>query len=458
MDQLSASGERRGAARANSRSLRILLISQMVVYPADAGPKVKTLQALRHLAARHEVTYLAFARTPEERPQADALRPLCRRVETVQLSRSRVSDIGYLAASLATGDSFLLRRDDRSEMRAAVRRLLIEERIEVIHVDQLNMMQFVPPEWDGPIILDEHNAVWLRVERLRAHAPDPVRRWLLGREARLIRMAEADACQRANIVLAVSEQDREALRVVAGDDVNITVAPIAVDVAHYAPIREARAPQPDRLLTIGTMFSPPNSEGVAWWLREGYERLRALRPGVVYDVVGPRPPTSLRALASRCPGARLHGYVADPAPFWAAASMLAVPLLSGGGVRVKILEAMASGVPIVSTSVGCEGLGVRDGEHLLIADTPEAFAQACARLLADVSLAKRLADNAYHLVLGRYDTQTALASLDIAYSTIRPNRPNGASPLRTEERITGMSAQTARGGIAHGPGGGGVLP
>lgn len=455
MKNLSASSKRHDATRASNRSLRVLLISQMVVYPADAGPKVKTLQALRHLAARHEVTYCAFARTPAEHQQADALRPLCHRIETVQLSRSRVSDIGYLAASLASGESFLLRRDDRVEMRAAVRRLLAEERIEVIHVDQLNMMQFVPPEWGSPIVLDEHNAVWLRVERLRAHAPDPIRRWLLGREARLIRTAEADACQRADVVLAVSEQDREALRAITSDDVNITVAPIAVDVAHYAPIREARAPQPDRLLTIGTMFSPPNCEGVAWWLREGYERLRGLRPQVIYDIVGPRPPASLRALASRRPGARLHGYVADPAPFWTGASVLAVPLLSGGGVRVKILEAMASGVPIVSTSVGCEGLGVRDDEHLLIADTPEAFAQACARLLADASLARRLAANAYRLVLDRYDTDTALAPLDAAYDALRPN---GASPTRTTAHVAGMSAQAARGGIAHGPGGDGVLP
>jgi len=179
---------------------------------------------------------------------------------------------------------------------------------------------------------------------------------------------------------------------------------------------------------------------------------------VVYDIVGPRPPAALRALASRRPGARLHGYVADPAPFWTAASVLAVPLLSGGGVRVKILEAMASGVPIVSTSVGCEGLAVRDGEHLLIADTPEAFAQACARLLADALLARRLADNAYHLVLNRYDTQTALAPLDVAYDAIRPNGPNGASPMRTTERVARMSAQMARGGIAHSPSGDGVLP
>lgn len=404
------------AKTTDGHSLRVLVLAQMVVYPADAGPKVKTLQVLKHLAAHHEVTYCAFARTPQEHHNAAALRGLCRRVETIQLTRSRTDDLGYLAASMIAGGSFLLRRDDRAAMHAAVRQLLAEECIDVIHVDQLNMMQFVPPEWEGAVILDEHNAVWLRVERLQEHASDPVRRWLLGREARLIRAAEADACRRARVVLTVSEQDRNALRAITDGQAVIEVAPIAVDAAAYAPLWAARRPGEDRLLTIGTMFSPPNSEGVAWWLREGYEHLRELRPQVVYDIVGPRPPTSLRMLAAQHPGVRLHGYVADPSPFWTGATMLAVPLLSGGGVRVKILEAMATGVPIVSTSIGCEGLAVRDGMHLLIADSPAAFAQACAKLLADARLAQRLAANARQLVLDRYDVTVALMPLDAAYA------------------------------------------
>jgi glycosyltransferase involved in cell wall biosynthesis len=396
--------------------MRVLVLTQVVVYPADAGPKVKTLQVLRYLAAKHEVVYCTFVRSEQEVRDAEKLREICRRVETVPMKRSKVSDVRFLVESWVTGDSFILRRDDRADMRAKVRQLLEEERIDVLHVDQLNMMRFVPDDWRGTVILDEHNAVWQVVERLRKGATNPLSRWLMGRETCIMRRIEGAACRRAQVVLAVSAHDREALREVAGEQVKMKVVPITVDVEQFTATWEARDPQPNRLFTIGTMFWPPNSEGVIWWLRQGYARLRELCPGVAYDIVGARPPQALQTLAERCPGVSVHGYVADAVPFWKEAAALAVPLLSGGGVRVKILEAMAMGLPVISTTVGCEGLEVRHGVHLLIADTPNDFAQACATILNDKDLANRLAHNARALMLEKYDANIALRSLDEAYA------------------------------------------
>lgn len=396
--------------------MRVLVLTQVVVYPADAGPKVKTLQVLRHLAEQHDVVYCTFVRSEQEAQDAGKLRELCRRVATVPIKRSRLSDARFLLESLLTGDSFILRRDDRAEMQAMVRQLLREENIDVLHVDQLNMMRFVPPEWSGKVVLDEHNAVWQVVERLRKGASNPLKGWLLAREVRLMRKLEGEACRRASLVLAVSEHDQEALREVAGDTVPIEVIPITVDAERFTPVYEARAPKPNHLFTIGTMFWPPNSEGVIWWLNEGYKHLHDACPDVTYDIVGARPPRSLQTLAESCPGAHVHGYVADAQPFWIGASALAVPILSGGGVRVKILEAMAMGVPVVSTTLGCEGLAVHDGEHLLIADTPQDFALACAKVLQDEQLARTLAHNARQLILERYDAKIALQTLDAAYT------------------------------------------
>jgi glycosyltransferase involved in cell wall biosynthesis len=395
--------------------MRVLVLTQVVVYPADAGPKVKTLQVLRHLASQHDVVYCTFVRSEQEARDAEKLREICRRVITIPLQRSRVGDVRFLIESVVTGDSFILRRDDRVNMRAMVHQLLHEEHIDVLHVDQLNMMRFVPLDWQGTVILDEHNAVWQVFERLCKGARNPLSHWVLGREARVIRKIEAAACRRAQVVLAVSEEDRQALRVVAGESVPIDVVPITVDAEQFQTIWDARDPQPNRLLTIGTMFWLPNSEGVIWWLSEGYDHLRSICPGLTYDIVGARPPRALQVLAEQHAGVHVHGYVPDANPFWINAAALAVPLLSGGGVRVKILEAMAMGVPVISTTIGCEGLAVRNGEHLLVADTPEAFAHACAKVLQDRELAQRLAYQARQLILERYDAKIALRTLDAVY-------------------------------------------
>jgi glycosyltransferase involved in cell wall biosynthesis len=406
----------------NGSMLRVLVLTQVAVYPDDAGPKVKTLQVLRHLASRFHVVYCTFIRSPQEARDLEKLSEICERIATVLMKRSRVSDVRFLIESLFTNDSFILRRDESASMHAMVRQLLREEAIDVLHVDQLNMMRFVPPDWKGTVILDEHNAVWQVVERLQKGTGNPVKHWLLGREVAIIRRLEGAACRRAQCVLAVSKNDQEALREVAGDSTSIEIVPITVDARCFEGTWTMRKPQPNKLLTIGTMFWPPNSEGVLWWLHEGYEYLQKDCPDIIYDVVGARPPQILQALAKKYSGVQIHGYVADLEPFWKYATALAVPILSGGGVRVKILEAMAAGVPVISTTIGCEGLAVRDGEHLLIADAPKAFASACAAVLQDPKLAQKLAQNARQLLLERYDRAVALHGLDAVYDRYQGGR------------------------------------
>src|SRR2546430_4698578 len=179
--------------------MRVLVLTLTLVYPADAGSKIKTLQVLRHLATHHDVVYCTFVRSIKEIQHAEELRGICCRVSTIPIKRSRVSDIRFLLESLATGDSFLLRRDDRAAMRSMVCQLLDEEHIDVLHINQLNMMRFVPSNWSGTVILDEHDAVWQVVERLRKGIRNPISRWFLGREARLIRQLESTACHRSQV-------------------------------------------------------------------------------------------------------------------------------------------------------------------------------------------------------------------------------------------------------------------
>jgi glycosyltransferase involved in cell wall biosynthesis len=207
-------------------------------------------------------------------------------------------------------------------------------------------------------------------------------------------------------VLVASKHDEHLLRGVAAESTPIRDLPINVDVKRFNPIWATRDPQPNRLFTIGTMSWPSNYEGMLWWLLEGYEYLQAICLDITYDIVGAQPPLSLQQVARQCAGVRLHGYIANVESFWTGASALLVPVLTGEAARLKIWKAMALGVPVISTTVGCEGLAVQSGEHLLVADTPETLALACAMVLRDKKLALYLARNAYQLALEHYNARS----------------------------------------------------
>ena len=170
------------------------------------------------------------------------------------------------------------------------------------------------------------------------------------------------------------------------------------------------------ILHLGTMYWPPNIQGVEWFVKEVYPRVRSARPDVQFDVVGARPPATLLALNHADMGIHVAGFVKDPTSFTRQAALMVVPLLAGGGMRAKILHALAQGLPIVSTSLGCEGIGVSDGCHLLVGDDPERFAGQVLRLLDDPALGRKLAANGRALVEQDYDYRSACRPLEAIYA------------------------------------------
>ncbi|MFN8625138.1 MAG: glycosyltransferase family 4 protein [Candidatus Binatia bacterium] len=392
---------------------RVLLLTQVLPYPPDSGPKVKTWNVLKCLSTEYEVTLVSFVRDN----QAEAVRRLrehCRAVHTVPIRRSVASDLRHLAYSLGTRKPFLIVRDDQPAMRAMVDRVAGEGRFDIVHADQLNMAQYAARIGGARTILDAHNALWLVYKRLAAIMPPGPMKTLLQREWRLLRNYEADVCRAADLVLTVSEEDRAALEGVGAPASRLCTLPIAIDTDEVSPV--ARRSSANHVLHIGTMHWPPNSDGVCWFATQVYPRIRAERADVAFDVVGARPPRRVRALAARGNGIAVTGYVDDPTPYLERAAALLVPLRAGGGMRVKILNALAQELPVVTTSIGCGGIAVEDGKHVLVADSPGDFASAVLRLLRDPQLAADLGRNGRHLVETRYDYRTIRTRLLEIYS------------------------------------------
>lgn len=415
--------------------MRILVLAQVLPYPPDSGPKVKTYGSVRALAAVHDVTVLAFSRSDADDAHARELAAECGcTVHTVPLRRGRRHDLLAAGYALLTGRSFILARDRRRAMHRMVRRLVSDRPFDVVHVDQLNMAQYLPRRFGGQVIFDAHNAVWTITDRMAAHERNILRRIALHLEARRIRRAEGRICETADIVLTTTVEDQTALLAVSRKRFRGEIIPIGVEVPAEPPNR-GTAPV---LLHIGTMFYPPNADAVRWFVAEVFDRIRATVPDARFVIVGARPPADIAALHDPARGIEVRGYVPDIAPLLAEAAATVVPTRAGSGMRVKILEAMAVGLPVVTTTVGAEGIRVVPETHLLIADDVAAFADAAVRLLADPALRARLRAQAHALAAARYDWRVTGATLRALYASL--DQALGTAPRHTAEAPVASAA------------------
>ena len=212
-------------------------------------------------------------------------------------------------------------------------------------------------------------------------------------------------------------------------DCPIAVVPNGIDPDRFASL--ARAPEPGTILFTGLMSYYPNRHAAERFITRILPRVLERVPGARIQIVGANPPVSLRALASE--RVTITGFVRDVRPYFARAAVFAIPLAIGGGTRVKALEAMAAGVPIVSTTIGCEGLDVEDGQTVLIADDDEPFASAVARVLTDAGVARALSVSA-RVAVARYDWLEVGPLLDrAAHAAARRRMPIAGTVLYADQ-------------------------
>lgn len=406
--------------------MRILLLTETIPFPLDSGGRIKTYHTLRALSSRHEVHCHAFIRHEDQRRYAADLTPHCAALTLHLMPATGSREVRALARSLVTGMPFTVARHfDRAALK------LLRAQNQAVHFDaayydHLSMLAY-RPHLRLPAIHDAHNLEFRLVQRYAQAAGTGPRRWFSEREWRVLRRYEQRAYADCNVVLAVSEVDARGIRALAGPDPPVRVLPIAVDAAGTVPVDTlTRDPS---LLLIGGLHWPPNADAARHFVEETWPLVRRDTPEATLTVVG-RDDAGVARLLRRTPGVRVTGYVADVAPFFARARAVVVPLRSGGGMRAKILETLARGVPVVSTTLGFEGIDAVPGVHLLAADSPAEFARHVQRLFRDDSLAVGLAHEGRRLVLERYDAAVVGGQLlDVLddMTALRPGRDGGRS-------------------------------
>lgn len=379
--------------------MKVLFLAHLFPLPLDSGGKIKSYHTLKAIAGAHEVRVLAFTRTSDETDRVAELREVCSELEVVPLERGRVRTLVDAVGSIIGGRSFIVSRDYRREMQSAFDAALADFQPDVVHIDHLQMSQYV--RFGGPYstVLDHHNVESTIIRRVAQTDTSLPTRLYAGLEWPKLRRYELDVCRKCDLVVTVSEDDGAALREMEPALDNVHSVPIGVDIDYFQPVDRAAGSR--NILSIATMYWPPNVESMLHFHREILPLVRRDIPGCTLTIAGQRPVKAIRDLAAD-PSVRVTGYVDDPRQTAKDCGVFVVPLRSGSGVRVKILNALAMGLPVVSTPLGAEGLEVESGKHLLLADTPSDFARAVVDVLGDPDLAGSLGCEGRRLVCERY--------------------------------------------------------
>ncbi len=357
--------------------MKILWISPFLLHPTEKGGQIRSLGILRELHRRHEIHFASF-QLPGQRP--DRLPEYCARsylVPHILPSRRSPAFVPRFLANTLSPLPLSVALDRSAPMRRLLTTLLADRSFDVAVCDFLSTAVNLPDP--SRVVLFQHNVETMIWRRLAGTSASPLKRWYFHRQAERMFQYERRLCRAARRVIAVSEDDARRIREMFGAD-RVAATPTGVDLEYFAPPDPSAQAGPSRdLIFAGTMDWIPNIDGILWFVREVLPLIRQRRPDVTLTIAGRAPVAEIAALGS--PAIAVTGRVPDIRPYLWDARVSIVPLLAGGGTRLKIYEAMAAGVPVVSTTIGAEGLVFDDGVHLRLADRPEDFAARCLHLL-----------------------------------------------------------------------------
>lgn len=379
----------------------LLAVTSETPLPLDTGGHLRTYHLLRMLSTRFDVRLVAPASRSTAGGDAPALAAAGISPRLVPVApRTVFGEAVKIAGAAARREPYVFfRRHWRGAVARRIREEMQRRRPHVMYLDHLDSLVYASAAPGVPIVVDMHNVYSRLARRAAAEAPGMFRRRYVAREAELIARMERRAVQMAHTILAVS--DEEAAYFSDMGAARVIVVPNGVDCAAYDAAPSART-DPPTILYVGSLAWPPNASAARFLACEVLPMVHQSLPEARLVIVGKNPPSELVERSRRDNRLQMAGHAADVSGYFSQSHVLAVPLEAGGGTRLKILEAFAAGLPVVSTPVGCEGIAANNGEHLVVADR-SAFASALVELLRRPEWGGELARRARCVARDRYD-------------------------------------------------------
>jgi sugar transferase (PEP-CTERM/EpsH1 system associated) len=411
--------------------VNILWLKTELLHPVDKGGRIRTYHMLRELKRDHHITYLTLddgTAAPDAGERAHEYCDDLLRIPFRTRPKRSPAFYGELLRNLMSPLPYAIWKYRSPAMRRAIEDAGRQREADVIVCDFLTPSVNMPDRRPCPAVLFQHNveaAIWERHARV---ASNPVAKAYLREQWRRMRAFERAQCRCFDHVVAVSPRDMEVFRNEYGVP-DVSEIPTGVDTEYFRPTGRVR-PEPFDLVFTGSMDWLPNEDAIAYFAEAILARVRETVPGVTLTIVGRNPSTRVAALGRRDPTVRVTGSVPDVRPYIERAALFIVPLRIAGGTRLKIYEAMAMEKAVVSTSIGAEGLPVRDGVDIVLADAPETFAAAVIQLLTDTRRAENLGRCAAAVVRAQFGWDRVADKFADACARLLPPKLSSAAGWR----------------------------
>ena len=387
--------------------LKVLWLSHFVPYPPKGGCFQRSYNLIKEVARKNEVYLIALRhKNKSNHPQSEVniaseeLEKFCRKVFILDISSFTGLHIFYLALkSIFTKNPLTVNLFKSKDLHTLIQQLIKDIDFDVAHYDTISLVEYFNDTGKIPKFLTHHGIESFMIKRRISNEPNFLKKAYFFIESYKLRRYEKNNCHKFNLNIMVSEDDKLMLKEISPSS-HIEVVENGVDVNFFLPKDDNV--DTNQLIFAGRLDQYSNMDAILYFCSSVWPLIKERFPEMRFTIIGNNPSQKLLEIAKNDAGIEILGYVDDVRPYFAKATISVCPIRDGGGTRIKILDAMAMGMPIVSTTIGCEGLDVIPGENVLIANTPKEFLDNIEKLIFDSSLRKKLSNFARKTVENKY--------------------------------------------------------
>lgn len=392
--------------------MKVLFLFTRPLFPLNTGAKIRTFNLLKGVSKYHDITFAAFANSPSEQAELNQVAKYCKKVIALKSKPFGTLQLGLLVLkNLFSRLPLTIQKYWSPEAKAQLDREVKSTRYDLIHCDQPHLAPYIEDYKSIPKLLNEHNIEAQITRRYAENSESELKRKFLLWQWQKMKRYELALWQKFDMITVVSQVDLATL-LSACPTANVMEISNGVDTDYFSP--NGIVEEPKNLLFTGSMDWLPNEDAVGYFVEKIWPHVYNRFPDAKFYIVGRNPGAKVRDLKA-VKGIEVTGTVPDVRPFMKRCNLFIVPLRIGGGSRLKILEALSMQKKVISTSIGCEGLDVTPEENILVADSPEAFAQEIIKAWTKPDKQSQLGERGRNLVLEKYDWRIIAKKLNMVY-------------------------------------------